>query len=99
MTNSPQIITFRQWLSYVIEPTPWPSRWQDRLFRGHVKIGRVTIWGANAMHWAINVWLLGHWWCFHPSTRTYGGRWPWYFYISKDATPQNACYLVGDEAW
>jgi hypothetical protein len=56
---------------------------------------RTVIYGANAMHWAINVWWRGNYWCFHPSTRTFGGRWPWYFYISPDATPTRAIYGRG----
>jgi hypothetical protein len=72
------------------------ERWQDRIFTGHIKIGRVTIYGANAMHWAINVWFAGAYWCFHPTTRTFGATWPWYFYISPDATPQSAHFRVGD---
>lgn len=50
-------------------------QWQDRLFRGHVSIGPVTIFGANAMYWAVNVQFRGTYWCFHPRTRTYGGLW------------------------
>lgn len=81
-----------RWLRYVTTPNIYPRRWQDRLFRGHVTVGPITLYGANAMHWAINVGALGHYWCFHPTTRTFGGYWPWYFYISKDATPQGACF-------
>lgn len=68
------------------------ERWQDRIFTGHVSWfrGRVVIYGANAMHWALNVRFRGEWWCFHPTTRTFGHRWPWYFYISEDATPTTA---------
>lgn len=87
--------TLWRWARYVVTPTIWPHRWQDRLFRGHVTVGPVTIYGANAMHWAINVWWLGHYWCVHPHTRTYGGSWPPYFYISRDGTPQTACFMVG----
>ena len=43
--------------------------------------------GETAMHGALNVRLFGKWWCFHPTTRTFGGYWPWYFYVSSDATP------------
>jgi hypothetical protein len=86
---------FVRWLRYVITPNIYPPRWQDRLFRGHVRYGPLTIYGANAMHWAVNLWFLGHYWCFHPPTRTFGGRWPAYFYISKDATPQSACFVLG----
>jgi len=88
-----------EWFNYVRTPRPFPKRWQDRLFEGHVSFGqrrfRVVIYGANAMHWAINVRWRGEWWCFHPSTRTFGKRWPWKFYISPDATPSGARFGCG----
>lgn len=87
------------WARYVVTPRPWPSRWQDRVFEGHVswRIGssRWVLYGANAMHWALNVQWRGEWWCFHPRTRTFGGRWPFYFYVSPDATPQAARMMWG----
>lgn len=71
----------------------------DQLFTGHRTFGprwfRVTVYGANAMHWALNVWCLGSFWCFHPNTRTYGYQWPWYFYRSPDATPARAVWGLG----
>lgn len=81
------------WLHYVVRGRCYPTRWQDRLWSGHWSRGPVTVYGANAMHWAVNVWMLGHYWCFHPTTHTFGSNWPWYFYISKNATPWGACYL------
>jgi hypothetical protein len=87
------------WLWYVTTPRSWPGRWQDRLFRGHVTWRPfgvpITIYGANAMHWAVNVQWRGEYWCFHPRTRTFGGRWPAYFYISRDATPHTARVMWG----
>ncbi len=92
------------WLRYVVTPTPYPERWQDRLFTGHVSLGskeiggaRIVVYGANAMHWAVNIHFrrFGDWWCFHPTTRTFGGRWRWYFYISTDATPCTAHFAIG----
>lgn len=84
------------WVRFVIRGDGgWPARWQDRLFRGHVSIGPITIYGANAMHWAINVRFRGSYWCLHPTTRTNGGYWPWYFYISPDATPRTATFKIG----
>lgn len=72
------------------------ERWQDRIFVGHFNIGRrITIYGANAMHWAINVRIFGTYVCFHPTTRTFGARWPWYFYISPNATPWAATFKRG----
>ena len=72
------------------------DRWQDRWFTGHFRIGRLTVYGANAMHWAVNYWTRRWGYvCFHPSTRTFGGRWPWYFYVSPDATPTEATWGCG----
>lgn len=83
------------------------DRWQDQWFTGHVSFlrtrrdgpARITIYGANAMHWAINVWTK-RWGfvCFHPTTRTFGGRWPWYFYVSPNATPWAATFKIGPGA-
>ena len=42
-------MTFRPWWARVTTPDVWPHRWQDRLFCGHLHIGPVTIYGANAM--------------------------------------------------
>lgn len=89
------LIVFGRWARFVVTPNIWPSRWQDRLFQGHRRIGPVTVYGANAMHWAINVRWRGTYWCFHPTTRTFGGHWPWYFYVSPDATPQRATFKLG----
>jgi hypothetical protein len=83
-----------RWLLYVVTPRTYPARWQDRLFRGHVSVGPVVLYGANAMHWAINVWAFGYWWCVHPRTRTFGGDWPAYFYVSRDATPTRARFRL-----
>ncbi len=90
---------FLAWLLYVITPRSYPERWQDRLFEGHVSFRLfwllpVTIYGANAMHWAVHVWFRGAYWCFHPTTRTFGGYWPWKFYISPNATPWAATFAL-----
>ena len=64
------------------------KRWQDRIFPGHVRIGPVTIYGANAMHWQVDIRTRWGYLCAHPTTRTFGGHWPWKVYLSRDATPQ-----------
>lgn len=89
------LIKLRRWVLFVTTPNIYPNRWQDRIFTGHKTIGRVTVYGANAMHWAINVQARGTYWCFHWKTRTFGATWPWYFYISKDATPYEATFKLG----
>jgi len=69
------------------------SRW----WHGHINIGRrVTIYGDNAMHFAVNVWT--HRWgyiCFRPSTRRHGHWNRWYFYVSPNATPWAATWGCG----
>lgn len=84
-----------QWMKFVVTPNIYPKRWQDRVFTGSFRVGRVTVYGANAMHWAINIRGKRNWWCFHPRTRTFGAVWRWYFYISPDATPSSAVYRTG----
>lgn len=71
------------------------DRWQDRWFTGHVALGPLIIYGANAMHWAAELRTPWGWLCFHPSTRTFGGRWPWKLYLSRDATPQSRSWGLG----
>jgi hypothetical protein len=71
------------------------DRWQDRWFTGHVRLGPLTVFGANAMHWALNLKTRWGYLCFHPTTRTYGERWPWYLYLSTDATPSPRKWGVG----
>lgn len=91
------------WVRFVVTPNTYPERWQDRLFMGHVSfrflwLWPVTIYGANAMHWAINVWFRDAYWCFHPTTSTFstkGHKWGWYFYISRDGTPSRATFALG----
>lgn len=73
----------------------YSNRWQDRIFSGHFTFWRITVFGANAMHWAVNVRGKRNWWCFHWRTRTFGVVWPWYFYVSPDATPYSAVYKTG----
>ena len=71
------------------------DRFLDRLFGGHIRVGPVVIYGRNAMHWAINIrtrrW--GHI-CFRLPLRCFGCWWPLYFYVSPDATPQAATFII-----
>lgn len=71
------------------------KRWQDRIFPGHIRFGGVVLYGANAMHWALDISTRWGYLCFHPTTRTFGGRWPWYLYLSPNATPWAARWGFG----
>ena len=61
------------------------------------RIGRVTFYPfRSAMHGAVNI-QTKRWGfvCFKPPTRAFGKWWPWYFYLSPNATPWAATLLLG----
>lgn len=68
----------------------------EKYFGGHIQLGRFVLYGFNAMHVAVNFWT-GRWGyvCFHPPMRCFGRWWPWYFYISPNATPGAASFAIG----
>ena len=68
---------------------------------GHIDIGRkITIYGFNAMHVALDIYhkRYGHI-CFHPQLPQaffgIGKKWSWYFYISPNATPWASTFAIG----
>lgn len=67
---------------------------RDRIFTGHVSIGPVTIYGANAMHYGVTVSTGRGYICFRPTTGK-DGHWPWYLYVSPNATPGSAWWGTG----
>lgn len=71
------------------------SRFLDRYFGGHVNIGRVTLYGYNAMHFAANIRLKRTWLCIHPPVRCFGVWWPWSIYVSRDGTPSGRTWGIG----
>ena len=71
------------------------ERWQDRLMPGHITVGPVTLYGANAMHWTLEVSTRWGHLCIHPTTRTFGGHWPWHIYMSRDGTPGGRSWGFG----
>lgn len=66
---------------------------------GHVNVGRrLTIYGFNAMHVSFQFWTRRWGYiCFHPPIPKWalGARWPWYLYISPNATPWAATFGIG----
>jgi len=71
------------------------DRWQDRWFTGHVNLGPLTIFGANAMHWTVQLRTPRGYLCFRPTTRSFGGYWPWKLYWSPNATPWAMRWGIG----
>jgi len=77
----------------------WLERWLEKHLGGHVSIKwplELTVYGHNAMHFSAMV-HTRRWGyvCFHPTVKVYGRRWPWYFYVSPNATPWAATFAVG----
>lgn len=72
--------------------------WQENFFGGHINIGNITIYGENAMHWAVNIrntpWGYV---CFRLPIRCFGQWWPLYLYASPNATPWGATFYLGNK--
>ena len=74
---------------------PFPDRpLKDRLWfkymQGHVSLGRLCIYGFNAMHVALDLRTPWGFLCIHPPfIRCFGKTWPWYIYLTKDGTPHD----------
>jgi hypothetical protein len=67
----------------------------ERHCGGHINLGPVTIYGENAMHWAVNIKTkIWGYVCFRLPVRCYGRWWPLYWYCSPDATPQAATFRI-----
>lgn len=70
----------------------------ERRFGGHICIGRLVIYGENAMHWGVRFWTRRWGYvCFRLPFRCFGHWWPLYFYLSPNATPWGATLLIGRE--
>lgn len=63
---------------------------------GHISIGRLTLYGRNAMRWGGRFWT-NRWGyiCFRLPFRCNGKWWPLYLYFSPDATPQSSTFFLG----
>ena len=73
--------------------------WFENFMGGHIDIGPTTIYGENAMHWAVNIRTKKGYLCFRLPVRCFGKWWPLYCYMSPDGTPSNATkwYLGSEE--
>jgi hypothetical protein len=81
-------------------PKKYGEGWWERTFSEHWSCGRLTIYGFNAMHVAVNLYTKRWGWiCFHPPFRVFGIWWPWYFYVSRDATPSSAKIKFGRKGY
>jgi len=69
--------------------------WWENFMSGHITIGRITIYGENAMHWAVNIKLRKTYMCFRLPLKCFGEWMPLYLYFSKDGTPNKATFKIG----
>ncbi len=69
--------------------------WWENFMSGHLTIGRVTIYGENPMHWAVNIKLKKTYMCFRLPFRCFGKWKPLYLYFSVDGTPSKASWKIG----
>lgn len=68
--------------------------WRENFLGGHVTIGPLTLYGENAMHWAVNIRSRWGYICFRLPLKCFGRWWRMYFYISPDATPSGATFWL-----
>ena len=71
--------------------------WWENFMGGHLSLGRVTIFGNNAMLWVVTI-HTKKWGsiCFTlPSIARYRSKMGWYFYLSPNGTPWASTYYIG----
>lgn len=71
------------------------KRWPDLSFAEnflseHWKLGPITLFGENAMHWAFQIRCRGGYLCCRLPLRCFGHWWPLYCYWSRNGTPASA---------
>ena len=89
-----------KWWHVLLRPKYPALDFASNYFGGHVSALGVTIFGANAMHWAVNIRTRGGYLCFNLPIRCFGVWWPLYAYFSPNATPWAATrWLYGRRAF
>lgn len=67
-----------------------------RFMSGHISLGRLTVYGRNAMHWSVQLYTKKFGYiCFRLPLPCFGKWWPLYFYCSPNATPWAATFMLG----
>jgi len=71
--------------------------WYENFMGGHITFGKTTIYGCNAMCWAVNIHTKKWGYvCFTlPSINRLRRREGMYFYLSPNATPQASTLYIG----
>jgi hypothetical protein len=61
---------------------------------GHIRLGPITVFGRNAMHWGVDIKFRRGYLCFRLPLPCFGAWWPLYLYWSPDATPSRATWGI-----
>lgn len=64
----------------------------ENFLGGDVTLGPVTIYGENAMHWAVVIDMGKDYLSFRLPLRCFGAWWPLYCFRSPDGTPTRATW-------
>lgn len=78
---------------------PYPAlSWWKNFMSGHLSIGPVTVYGANAMCWAVNIKTPYGYLCFTlPSIARKRAKMHHYIYLSPNGTPWAATWYRGSD--
>ncbi len=78
--------------------------WFENFIGGHVSIGPITIFGANAMCWTVNISTKWGYLCFTLPVmarwriNSRGQKWwQWYIYLSPNGTPWASTFYRGSD--
>ena len=67
-----------------------------KFLTGHISIGRLTIYGRNAMHWGCHFYTKKYGYiCWRLPLPCFGHWFPLYLYFSPNATPWAATFMLG----
>lgn len=67
--------------------------WFENFMGGHINIFNITIYGENAMHWAVNIRFKNGYLCFRLPIRCFGYWYPLYIYFSENGTPRKSKWI------
>lgn len=73
--------------------------WTENFMSGHLTLGKISIFGDNAMHWSVNI-TTKKWGylCFTlPTLSRILKRKKWYLYCSPNATPWASTFYIGSD--
>jgi len=72
--------------------------WWENFCGGFINIGRITVFGENAMHWTVRIYSKKYGTInFRLPFRCFGRWYPLYFYTSPNGTPWASTFYLGKD--